>query len=602
MDICRPMAREHAELYKGLLLDPSQQHIRILRLAPGSHADPLRCTLQVVSLASPSPAAYQATSYTWGTDAPAHDIEIGSGKMFKIRKNLDAVLRGLRSRRVSMDLWTDALCINQEDLAERSSQVAMMGTIYAKATRVLIWLGAPTQKITLRRHLFRTINNSLFSGVDARVKAKREYKHYAPLIESAIDSTQPRWSERQWVIQEMVLAQEAFICFGHIWLRFDRRALVDMLLAPGMPHMPNLLALNAATSDMASLKAMTALGEQDIAEAALWGAQATCTDPRDKVYSLVSMIYPEEAEIIGSDYTRSVGQVFARATFASMTVLGNLDILRLVDFVATRDPKIPTWAVDFTTNRLPASRVDIHGTAVHRGRKPDHSLTKSRQTFKLKSTCGFCLLQLCGTRVDEIVDTLCLPLDSSEVVGTPLADALVRFVQNAFARGLIDPSLWNQRDLNLDKRALSSAAGSDLLETYPHQGHVRARPLFEHFQSWWRTQLRFLDQQTQRHEPSDVDWDTVADWQYCNRVANGVRALITRSGLLGFGPETVDAGDIIILGRGSRLPLALRRHQKHNNDVDLWMFRGLCSLPPAVNNDYAAHLAVDSTEEVFVLR
>ncbi|KAF2768650.1 hypothetical protein EJ03DRAFT_328131 [Teratosphaeria nubilosa] len=599
MIVVQTARQEPAELYKNLPLEPSQQHIRILRLAPGSHADPLRCTLHVVSLTGPSPHSYQATSYTWGTDAPSHNVEIDSCRTFKIRKNLDYALRGLRSRHISMDLWTDALCINQEDLAERSSQVAMMGAIYAKATRVLIWLGAPTRKIALRPQLMWLVSNSLSCRVDARGKAKREYKHYAPLIESAINSTQPRWSERQWVIQEMVLAQEAYICFGHTWLRFDKRALVDMLLTPGMPHMPNLLALNAATSDMANLKAMTALGEQDIAEAALWGAQATCTDPRDKVYSLLSMIYPEEAEIIGSDYTRSVGQVFACATFASMVVLENLDILRLVDFVATRDLEIPTWAVDFTTNRLPASRVDVHGTSVHRGRKPGHSLTESPTPFKLKFTTESCSLQLCGTKVDEVVDTLRLPLDSTEVVGKSLADALVSFVQSAFAQGLVDPSLWNQKHINFDKEALTSAAGSDLLETFP--AHARARPLFEHFQSWWRTQLRFSDRQTERHEPMNVGWNTVADWQYCNRVADGVSALITRSGLLGFGPHTVDAGDIIILSRGSELPLALRKHQKHN-DNDLWTFRGLCSLPPAVNNDYAAHLAVNSTEEEFVLR
>ena len=34
-----------------------------------------------------------------------------------------------------------ALCINQKDVAERQSQVRMMGAIYGKAEHVLCWLG-----------------------------------------------------------------------------------------------------------------------------------------------------------------------------------------------------------------------------------------------------------------------------------------------------------------------------------------------------------------------------------------------------------------------------------------------------------------------------
>lgn len=35
----------------------------------------------------------------------------------------------------------DAICINQEDILERSEQVAKMGLIYEKASSVLVWLG-----------------------------------------------------------------------------------------------------------------------------------------------------------------------------------------------------------------------------------------------------------------------------------------------------------------------------------------------------------------------------------------------------------------------------------------------------------------------------
>jgi hypothetical protein len=37
--------------------------------------------------------------------------------------------------------WYDALYINQEDILERSEQVAKMGSIYENASSVPVWLG-----------------------------------------------------------------------------------------------------------------------------------------------------------------------------------------------------------------------------------------------------------------------------------------------------------------------------------------------------------------------------------------------------------------------------------------------------------------------------
>jgi thiamine pyrophosphate-dependent acetolactate synthase large subunit-like protein len=38
-------------------------------------------------------------------------------------------------------LWVDAICINQHDNDEKGQQVQSMAKIYAKASRVIVWLG-----------------------------------------------------------------------------------------------------------------------------------------------------------------------------------------------------------------------------------------------------------------------------------------------------------------------------------------------------------------------------------------------------------------------------------------------------------------------------
>lgn len=51
------------------------------------------------------------------------------------------MLRYVRFAHESRIIWIDALCINQADLKERGSQLAIMGSIYRNAIRTVIWLG-----------------------------------------------------------------------------------------------------------------------------------------------------------------------------------------------------------------------------------------------------------------------------------------------------------------------------------------------------------------------------------------------------------------------------------------------------------------------------
>lgn len=63
-----------------------------------------------------------------------------------------------------LQIWADAVCINQNDLDERSSQVGIMGDIYTTAKTCQIWLGTvedikdwPDERIVsafLRSHLY----------------------------------------------------------------------------------------------------------------------------------------------------------------------------------------------------------------------------------------------------------------------------------------------------------------------------------------------------------------------------------------------------------------------------------------------------------------
>ncbi|KAK6825785.1 heterokaryon incompatibility protein-domain-containing protein [Apiospora arundinis] len=92
---------------------------------------------------------YAALSYVWGDAADTEEIVV-DGQPFQVTMSLNSALQqfGLtytRNGRKSLFLWADAVCINQQDLAERGQQVSILELIYSKATLVISWLGPSTE-------------------------------------------------------------------------------------------------------------------------------------------------------------------------------------------------------------------------------------------------------------------------------------------------------------------------------------------------------------------------------------------------------------------------------------------------------------------------
>ena len=83
---------------------------------------------------------YMALSYTWGDPANMREIFV-NGQPLIITQNAEACLRVLRSKQYVQDgwkFWIDVICINQNDIIERASQVKRMREIYTKAWTPLI--------------------------------------------------------------------------------------------------------------------------------------------------------------------------------------------------------------------------------------------------------------------------------------------------------------------------------------------------------------------------------------------------------------------------------------------------------------------------------
>ncbi|KXX78396.1 Heterokaryon incompatibility protein 6, OR allele [Madurella mycetomatis] len=132
--------------------------IRLLSLIRSTNPDsPLRFRLSTTRLSAetpdtpspPPPPPYIALSYVWGSEddpLPILILQEGSDNMppaqLLITRNLHSALHHLsRHELPSLPIWADAVCINQSDAVEKTSQIARMADVYRRAERVIVFLG-----------------------------------------------------------------------------------------------------------------------------------------------------------------------------------------------------------------------------------------------------------------------------------------------------------------------------------------------------------------------------------------------------------------------------------------------------------------------------
>ncbi|KAF2144480.1 uncharacterized protein K452DRAFT_198659, partial [Aplosporella prunicola CBS 121167] len=157
---------------------------------------------------------YEAVSYAWETQKRDR-ILICKGSALRITPNCEDALRRLRKPFTPRMLWIDALCINQDDDAERAQQVAIMGSIYLDATQVVVWLGKGDVHSKTCFRFFRLAKGFVETG-NSRHKSLQEISQRGglPVAGSLRALLQRSWFNRTWVIQEVILNHNVVVLCG----------------------------------------------------------------------------------------------------------------------------------------------------------------------------------------------------------------------------------------------------------------------------------------------------------------------------------------------------------------------------------------------------
>ncbi|CZT41638.1 related to heterokaryon incompatibility protein [Rhynchosporium secalis] len=116
-----------SNIYKYTPLDEKRREIRLLVHLPGALDDPIQVLIQVPPFTDNDTPNYEALSYAWGSTEYLQNIRVGNTvsdiTTLEITRGLAQALPYLRHRNEPRTLWIDAICVNQQDLQERGSQV-----------------------------------------------------------------------------------------------------------------------------------------------------------------------------------------------------------------------------------------------------------------------------------------------------------------------------------------------------------------------------------------------------------------------------------------------------------------------------------------------
>jgi hypothetical protein len=205
----------------------------------------------------------------------------------------------------SKHLWVDAICIDQDDLPEKSSQVKQMDKTYACADHVSVWLGLPSIDETLRSRVSDPTMLKTYQVEDFYFSDNME------------DLARRDYWNRYWVIQEMLLGRETLIwCGNHaiFWSDFQR----ELCQHAGVDQFS--LSARGWKSDKYPVPALMMGrhidGYPEIRESL--GAllvrhrQSECKDPKDRVFALLGIVEHVEASLLSRflpDYSLSEREV-----------------------------------------------------------------------------------------------------------------------------------------------------------------------------------------------------------------------------------------------------------------------------------------------------
>ena len=453
--------------------------VRLLKIQDNLEASNIEEEIEIslipVSLAKCPP--YITLSYSWADPEPFVDptaviftkvprcfpVKCG-GRLILVTRNLRNALRRLRQYKNIQNsapahstqgkmaaemanynknihlYWIDAICIDQEDLRERSTQVSLMSKIYRQAQCTMAWLGeenaytVPAVQVLLKIVGDQIPKNNSFVCIGDSTTTQPKFGGIDTLDDAEITALtmlmMRKWVSRTWILQEIVLSPSVLTLWGAVFFSFDVLMRAGSYLSMSRSslrlagHQSQILAIHL--SEEGTFKRMLAqsttlemihnsrLGLQhnlkpSFVDAVSMSRSSEATDPRDKIYGILGIA--AEFELSGQvshkpDYSLTVAEVYIMATAFVISSRHNLACLTLIcDSSLKKIKDLPSWCPDYSASMLPLrDHCDITKT---------WQLGLSWPDALIPEILGTSILRVDGCLFDVVAETSTLREDSS---------------------------------------------------------------------------------------------------------------------------------------------------------------------------------------------
>ncbi|UKZ55786.1 hypothetical protein TrVGV298_009610 [Trichoderma virens] len=551
---------------------------------------------------------YQALSYTWGLPVFSHSLQIrdssddndtlispkpkGSCSIIRITENLYAALRSLRKPTETVVLWVDAVCIDQQNIVERNSQVANFPKTYAGATNVLVWLG-PDDVLDHGRlclNFFTDLAALILedpkseSENDQRSWRKRFQINQAVSAFLGDDELQPRaitsllqrsWFKRRWIIQEVVLAKEVWVHYGTTSIHWNTFELAFVELFENDKggfsdeHRTILRTMSRIRNAEAMLKRQTPLDtlvEFDSFE---------CSNPRDRLYALYGVMqhwFPNSAGmrvlVDNIDYGLPIRDVFTDfaihmmklgddfpldSNYNSAThVLQLAGAMRPLRQRGVTGQDVPSWVPDWTGTMR--NRPLRHSRA-----NSDASLGIPIQRFQILTLEDNSHALVAVGLVHDVIRAV-IPLDILPLTGAvhKAKHALNNFLCSV-ATSFDELSFFPPSCADIygpTGQHIISTIAVTLVANWEHT------PANSYFAQDARFPAQFLEQlRSSKHHLPEILHKWPAYVELISITMRGRSLMLTESGYVGICDTNAREGDLVCVLSDTRIPFILR--QKH---------------------------------------
>lgn len=627
-----------------------RRSIRLLRIKPPEDSKTLECEVKAVE-ALEHVHEFDALSYVWGgKNQPETTIRLNNTEI-TVTRSLENILRHLGrcintnsssenlwdethplhsshnvwrgfARNVqehdlafnprSEWLWIDALCINQDDNAERSSQVQFMRDIYRSATTVRIWFGeedptpiplnnfetasfakirhfgefgsAPVLLVFIEqalRHHSTTLKRWASMPVSSMEPGWRNQLH-GFLQPTAKEWAMPEkffinaWFSRVWVIQEAAVSniQNTVVMLGDWEIKWSAVGKASQWFEKNFysnMQVQNASAIwNITLQESQCLPLLTLLSTF---------RNRGATDGRDRIYAMLGLaeetfttLNEQTDQLLEINYDKLQQDVFRDAAACLLERYKNLSIFSHCEYSTENASNgypswVPVWSNPQSCNPFPfyTSFVDCPFNA---DLGKEMNIIISGKVIDLAGV-SFDTVETCMEPFDAFRDSQMIYREERDHIAT-IWDATEHALRQE------NPNYVREQAFGTFLSVLTAGVDNTGKEA------ELVKDFQKNSRRWVRTYFRDCDSQMFFRNwgkggggPQEVSVFQNA----CARACTNRRIFVTRKGLIGLGPTQTQKGDCVIVLFGGKFPFILRRQ------ADAYVLIGDCYVSRSMHGE-----------------